>query len=45
MLIRYSKATVISSVRQPRDVETDAKHPQFIKAVSGAGYIFTGKIG
>lgn len=32
-------------VRLRRKIEADAKHPQFIKAVRGIGYIFTGKIG
>lgn len=32
-------------VRLRRKIETDAKHPQLIKAVRGVGYIFTGKIG
>lgn len=32
-------------VRLRRKIEADAKHPQFIKAVRGVGYIFTGKIG
>lgn len=32
-------------VRLRRKIEADAKHPQFIKAIRGVGYIFTGKIG
>ncbi len=32
-------------VRLRRKIEVDAKHPQFIKAIRGVGYIFTGKIG
>ncbi len=32
-------------VRLRRKIETDAKHPQLIKAVRGVGYIFTGRIG
>ncbi|AYD02768.1 response regulator [Neorhizobium sp. NCHU2750] len=32
-------------VRLRRKIEADAKHPQFIKAIRGIGYIFTGKIG
>lgn len=31
-------------VRLRRKIEADAKHPQFIKAIRGVGYIFTGKI-
>jgi DNA-binding response OmpR family regulator len=31
-------------VRLRRKIEADAKHPQFIKAVRGVGYIFTGKL-
>jgi DNA-binding response OmpR family regulator len=31
-------------VRLRRKIEADVKHPQFIKAVRGVGYIFTGKI-
>lgn len=32
-------------VRLRRKIEADVKHPQFIKAIRGVGYIFTGKIG
>ncbi|TNM60778.1 response regulator [Aliirhizobium smilacinae] len=32
-------------VRLRRKIEADAKHPQFIKAIRGVGYIFTGRIG
>jgi DNA-binding response OmpR family regulator len=32
-------------VRLRRKIEADARHPQFIKAVRGVGYIFTGKLG
>ncbi len=31
-------------VRLRRKIEADVKHPQFIKAIRGVGYIFTGKI-
>jgi two-component system phosphate regulon response regulator OmpR len=31
-------------VRLRRKIEADAKHPQFIKAIRGIGYIFTGRI-
>lgn len=32
-------------VRLRRKIETDPKKPQFIKAVRGVGYVFTGKLG
>jgi two-component system phosphate regulon response regulator OmpR len=32
-------------VRLRRKIEADVKHPQFIKAIRGVGYIFTGQIG
>ena len=32
-------------VRLRRKIEADPKHPRFIKAVRGVGYIFTGRIG
>lgn len=31
-------------VRLRRKIETDSKRPQFIKAVRGVGYVFTGKL-
>jgi two-component system phosphate regulon response regulator OmpR len=31
-------------VRLRRKIETDATHPQLIKAVRGVGYVFTGKV-
>jgi DNA-binding response OmpR family regulator len=40
----YDRTIDAQIVRLRRKIEADAKHPQFIKAVRGVGYIFTGKL-